>query len=102
MIHVIATVELHDGQRDAFLAEFQRVVPEVLKEAGCLEYGPTTDLSTDIGAQLPPRPNVVTIIEKWASLEHLKQHLVAPHMLEYRPRVKNLVAKTTLLILTPA
>jgi quinol monooxygenase YgiN len=102
MIHVIATVELHDGQRDAFLAEFDKVVPDVLAEDGCLEYGPTTDLTTDISAQLPPRPNVVTIVEKWESLDHLKQHLVAPHMLAYRPKVKDMVVKSTLVILTPA
>src|SRR5690606_8212723 len=29
MIHVIATVELHPGTRDKFLAEFRKLVPEV-------------------------------------------------------------------------
>ncbi len=36
------------------------------------------------------------------SVEHLKQHLVAPHMEEYRPKVKDMVVKTTLVILAPA
>lgn len=102
MIHVIATIELHEGQREAFLAEFHKVVPEVLKEDGCLEYGPTVDLPTNIGGQFPVRPDIVTVVEKWASVEHLKRHLVAPHMLAYRPKVKDLVAKTTLVVLTPA
>ena len=102
MIHVIATIEVHDGQREAFLAEFHKLVPDVLKEDGCLEYGPTIDATTDIGAQIPFRPNVVTIVEKWESLEHLQSHSAAPHMQAYRPRVKDLVVKTTLMILTPA
>ncbi len=102
MIHVIATVELVAGQRAAFLDEFRKVVPHVLEEPGCLEYGPTVDAETDIPAQLALREDVVTIVEKWQSVEHLKQHLVAPHMQEYRPRVKALIARSTLVILTPA
>ncbi|AGA31058.1 putative quinol monooxygenase [Singulisphaera acidiphila] len=102
MIHVIATIELHAGQRDAFLGEFRKIVAPVLAEPGCLEYGPTLDTVTDIGAQLPARADVVTIVEKWESVEHLKQHLVAPHMEAYRPKVKDMVVKTTLVILDPA
>jgi quinol monooxygenase YgiN len=102
MIHVIATIELHEGQRDAFLTEFRRIVPDVLAEDGCLEYGPAVDIATDIRAQHPERPDAVTIIEKWESVEHLKQHLVAPHMGEYRGRVKGLIARTTLYVLSPA
>ena len=102
MIHVIATIELHEGQRDAFLAEFRGVMPHVLAEDGCLEYGPAVDLMTDVRAQHPERPDAVTIIEKWSSVEHLKQHLAAPHMGEYRGRVKAMVARTILYVLSPA
>jgi quinol monooxygenase YgiN len=102
LIHVIATVELHRGRRGAFLDEFRKVVPHVLAEPGCLEYGPAVDAATDIAAQLPPREDVVTIVEKWEGLEDLRRHLTAPHMLEYRPRVKEMIAGSTLVILTPA
>jgi quinol monooxygenase YgiN len=102
MIHVIATIELHAGRRDDFLAEFRKVVPLVLAEEGCLEYVPAVDIATDIPAQHPARPDVVTVVEKWASLVHLKRHLTAPHMQEYRPKVKELIARSTLVILTPA
>ena len=101
MIHVIATVELHPGRRDAFLGEFQRIVPLVRAEQGCVEYGPAIDAVTDLSAQVPLGPDVVTVVEKWESLAHLKAHLVAPHMEEYRPKVRDLVIKTTLVILTP-
>ena len=102
MIHVIATIELHKGKREAFLAEFRKIVPDVLAEDGCLKYGPAVDVATDIATQHVPRPDVVTIIEKWASVEQLKQHLDAPHMHAYRPRVKELVVRTTLYVLEPA
>lgn len=102
MIHVIATIELNEGQRDAFLTEFSNLVPEVLTEKGCIEYGPTIDVETNIAAQLESRANVVTIIEKWESLEALEAHLVAAHMLAYRQRVKSMICGTSLQVLQPA
>ncbi len=102
MIHVIASIELVEGQRDAFLKEFRALVPQVRAENGCLEYGPAVDVASGIGAQGPPRANVVTVIEKWSDLAALKAHLVAPHMEAYRPRVKHLVRSTTLQVLEPA
>ncbi len=102
MIHVIATIEVHEGQRDALLAEFRKLVPLVRAEAGCLDYGPAVDVPTDIAAQVPLRANVVTVVERWASLDALKAHLAAPHMAAYRPRVKDLVATVKLQVLQPA
>ena len=99
MIYVIATVEVVAGQRDRFLDEFRKVVPDVLAEQGCLFYGPTVDLPTGLTKQIPIRENVVTIVESWESLEALQAHLVAPHMLTYRERVQGLVAGSQLQIL---
>lgn len=102
MVHVIVTVELQAGRRADFLAEFHRIVPLVLEEDGCLAYGPTTDADSGIEAQAVLGDDTVMIIEQWESLEHLKAHLVAPHMMEYRPRVKDMIASSTLRILQPA
>ncbi|MEO6809782.1 MAG: putative quinol monooxygenase [Isosphaeraceae bacterium] len=102
MIHVIATIKCQNGQREAFLNEFRKLVPEVLAEDGCLEYGAGVDVATEIKAQDPDRPDVVTVVEKWESVEHLKRHLVAPHMEAYRPKVNDLVISTTLIVLNPA
>jgi len=101
MIYVIVTVELQPGRTDDFLAEFNQVVPLVQAELGCLEYGPTIDIETTLENRAPPRSNVVTIIEKWESLESLEKHLIAPHMLAYRPKVKNFVKQATARILSP-
>jgi len=100
MICVVATIEVVEGRREDFLAEFHKVVPKVLAEAGCLEYAPMVDVPTGIGLQSPARPQVVTIIEKWESIEALEAHLIAPHMIEYRKAVKDLVKGASLRILS--
>jgi quinol monooxygenase YgiN len=102
MICVIARIEVAEGRRDDFLAQFRQLVPKVLAEEGCLEYGPMVDVPTNIGAQEPARQNVVTIVEKWESIEALESHLMAPHMVEYRKVVKPMVVGTSLDILEPA
>lgn len=102
MLHVIATIDLAPGKRDAFLAEFHRLVPKVLAEKDCLEYGPAVDVATDIPVQSPVRPNTVTVVEKWADLPALQAHLAAPHVVEYRERVKDMMSGLKLQILQPA
>lgn len=101
MIYVIATVHVLEGQRDAFLKEFHQVMPLVLQEEGCLTYGPAVDVPTGLERQIPIRDSVVTIVETWETLDHLRAHLAAPHMNDYRQRVKHLVVSTQLQILNP-
>lgn len=102
MIYVIATVELSEGGKGKYLAELKRVTPSVLKEKGCLEYGPTVDVPTGIPIQGPRRENVVTLIERWESVDALKAHLTQPHFLEYRERVKDVMKSVSIRVLTPA
>jgi quinol monooxygenase YgiN len=102
MICVVATIEVAEGRCQDFLTEFGKIVPEVLKENGCLEYAPMVDVPTGIGRELPARPDVVTVVEKWESIETLEAHLIAPHMIEYRKAVKDLVKGASLRILSPA
>ena len=40
--------------------------------------------------------DVTVIIERWESLEALKAHLAADHMVAYRERVKEFVQNTAL------
>jgi quinol monooxygenase YgiN len=102
MIHVIATIHLHPGRRDDFLAELARLMPKVHAEEGCLEYGPAVDFDSGISVQQFTGDNVVTIIEKWSSLDALKDHLRADHMTAYRQRVHDFVERVTLHLLRPA
>jgi quinol monooxygenase YgiN len=102
MIHVIATIETKPGMREDFLAAFAELVPDVQAEQGCIEYGPAIDLATSIGEQPSPRDNVVTVIEKWQSVEALQKHLEAPHMTRYRRTVKDIVLGVSIRVLEPA
>lgn len=99
MIHVVATIEVAPGRRDDFLTVFHHLVPVVRAETGCIEYGATIDLPTELSLQIPVRENVVTIIEKWENLETLQDHLIAPHMLDYREQVKEIVQSVQLQVL---
>ena len=102
MIHVIATVELKRGYRDAYLDILRRNVPNVKAEEGCLVYEPTVDAETDIPIHEKAGDDVITIIEAWESVDALKDHFQAPHMLSYREKVKNLVSKVSIRVLQPA
>ena len=81
-----------------FLEVFNANVPAVRAEAGCIEYRPAVDVASGLAAQRL-EPDLVTIIEKWESLEALRAHLAAPHMAAYREKVKDLVVNVTLKVL---
>ncbi len=102
MIHVVATITLNPGVRAAFLEVFRWVTPLVRAEDGCVEYQATIDVPTTLAVQEGPRPDVVTVVEKWATLEALYAHTKAPHMTEYRAKVKDYVVGVRLQVLEPA
>ncbi len=101
MIYVVAAVTVKAGKLSEYLEIFKSNVPTVLKEKGCIEYVPTVDAQSGI----PPQElneNIVTILEKWESVEDLQTHIKAPHMLEYRGKTKDLVEKVSLKVLGEA
>jgi len=102
MIYVIAEVTLAKGTRTAFLDIFNKLVPAVRTEPGCIEYGPAIDVPTGIRGLEAPRENVVTIIEKWDSLEALNTHMTTPHMQQYLQDTKDCVRGKTIRVLGPA
>jgi quinol monooxygenase YgiN len=102
MIHVLATIELAPGTREAFLAVFRNLIPNVRAEEGCIEYGPAIDSQTDLSNQATIGPDKVVVVEKWEDLDALKAHSVSPHMQAYRIQVKDFVRGVQLLVLDPA
>jgi quinol monooxygenase YgiN len=99
MIFVVATIETAGGRRDDLLAIVEKLVPQVLAEKGCIEYGPTIDVQSDLA---PVRPNVVTMVEKWEGLAALQAHLATPHMAEFRKQTADMRLSLSLQILEPA
>lgn len=102
MIHVLAIITVKPGMRDAFLTEFRANVPNVLKEKGCIEYGPTVDAAVEHPAQTKLGADTAVIVEKWATMDDLKAHMVAPHMKSYAEKVKDMLAGRKIHILSPA
>jgi quinol monooxygenase YgiN len=102
MIHVVATITLNPGVREPFLEVFRWLTPLVRAEVGCIEYQATVDVPTTIAVQDPPRPDVVTVIEKWDTLDALYAHGAMPHMNEYRAKVKEMVKSVKLQVTQPA
>ena len=101
MINVIASIHIKEGKLPKFIEIFKANIPNVVKEKGCIEYVPMIDVPTG----LPPQElnnNVVTIIEKWDSLEDLQAHLASSHMIEHREKTKNFVEKISAKILKEA
>ncbi len=102
MIHVIATVRLKPGCRDRYLEILKGNVSNVKAEAGCLVYAPTIDMETDIEIHEKAGDEAVTIVEAWESVDALKAHFQAPHMLSYREKAKDLLESVSIRVLQPA
>jgi quinol monooxygenase YgiN len=101
MIYVVATIDLRPGTRGPFLAEYEKLVPLVRAERGCIEYGPAVDIASGIASQLQVREDTVVVVEKWDDLPALLAHTTAPHMTDFRARVKDYVAQLRLQVLKP-
>lgn len=98
MINVIASIQLKPGKINEYLSILKPNLPIVAREKGCVEYLPTVDVPTGLPPQVLDE-NVITIIEKWESMEDLRAHLKAPHYLAYKEAVKDLVEKVSLSVL---
>ena len=101
MIHVIAVVTTKRGQRDNVLQAFRANVPAVRAEQGCIEYEASIDsvpllsFQTDFGA------DTFVVIEKWESIEALKAHSMAPHMVAYGTRTREMISNRVIHVLSP-
>ncbi len=101
MVYVIAQIKIKEGMIGEFIGIFKANVPAVIKEKGCIDYQPAVDFKTDNPAQ-KLESNVVTVIEKWDSIEDLNAHSNSPHMKSYREKVKDMVLDVSLKILKDA
>ena len=101
MIHVLASITVKASEHYAFLEIFKANIPKVLKEQGCLEYSATVDFLTKLLIQ-EANPNVSDGCGKWETFSHLQAHFTAPHMLEYKAKVEDMVEDVSLKILQDA
>ena len=101
MIIVIASNRIKAGHRDEFIKAFKPFAETVRKENGCIEYFPAVDAETG----LPPQekdPNVVTIIEKWQSLEALQAHMKTAEMRAFGEKSREMIEQMSIRVLQEA
>jgi quinol monooxygenase YgiN len=101
MIHVLAIITAKPGQRDKILEAFRANVPAVRAEDGCIEYGAAVDTDGVGSFQAKFGPDTFVVVEKWASVDALKAHAVAPHMAAYAAKTKDMVASRAIHVLSP-
>ena len=102
MIHVVAVITAKPGQREALLRLFQANCPAVRAEEGCIEYAPVIDVPDFGKAQTPIGPDSFIVIEKWETVDALRAHGAAPHMVAYGQASRDMVAGRTIHVLTEA
>jgi len=101
MIHVVAIITAQPGQRGKVLEAFKANTPAVLAEQGCIEYIATVDAQGTPATRGSVGPDTFIVVEKWASLQALQAHALAPHMLAYGAQVKELTAARVIHVLEP-
>lgn len=96
MIYVIVSMDIVPGGMEEFLSVCREHRPKVLAEEGCQGYEYTVDIQSTLGAQEPVDANRVTLVEKWDSLEALKDHGAQPHSKDFGQKVGHLRQKVTI------
>jgi quinol monooxygenase YgiN len=102
MIHVVAVITAKPGLRDQVLEAYRANRPAVLAEKGCIEYTATIDAQG-----MPPSKgtfgdDTFVVVEKWETLADLQAHAVAPHMVAYGTKTRDLTASRVIHVLEPA
>ena len=88
MIHVIAVITAKPGQRENILAHARANLPAVRAEKGCIEYGVAIDAEPALKFQTACGSDTFIFVEKWESMDALKAHAVAPHMVDYAAKIR--------------
>jgi quinol monooxygenase YgiN len=101
-VHVMAVITASPGRRAELLAAFRANVPNVHAEEGCIEYVATVDTPDGHPIQTRFGEDTFVVVEKWASLAHLKAHGAAAHMTAYAAKTKDLIANRVIHVLSPA
>lgn len=100
MIFVIATSVLKPGCRAAFIEAVKANYEKVHAEEGCISYTLTGDFDSGFSAQEFCGKDTLVFVECWQSIDHLKAHLAAPHMADFKEKVKDMRISSSLKILT--
>jgi quinol monooxygenase YgiN len=99
MVIGFVIIRTKPGHRDDVLREYQAVIPMVLDERGCIDYGAAVDEYFG-----PPQSllgdDAFAIVEKWETKRDFEAHAVSEHMKACRDKVADLVIDRTFHLLS--
>ena len=102
MIHVLAIITAKPGMRDRILEAYRANVATVRAEEGCIAYEAVVDVLDGGTGFAQFGVDSFVVVEKWASMDALRAHAVAPHMKAYASKVKDFTASRAIHVLEPA
>ena len=102
MIHVLAIVTAKPGMRDLILEAWRGNAAAVRAEDGCIAYEAVVDVRDGGAGFARFGADTFVVVERWASMEALRAHAVAPHMKAYAGKVKDYTASRAIHVLEPA
>ena len=101
IIHVVAIITAKPEMRRNILEAFHENSPTVHKEQGCIEYTATVDVNDAGALQTKFGDDTFVVVEKWESLDALKDHATSPHMAAYAQKTKDLIENRIIYVLSP-
>ena len=101
MIHVLAIITAKPGMRGLILEAYRANVDAVRAEAGCLAYEAVVDVALAAPGFAQFGADAFVVVEKWASMEALQAHAVAPHMVAFGAKTKELIESRLIHVLEP-
>ena len=91
MIYVVATIHTQPGKAPELIAGARACIDGTRREDGCISYDYVQDTE---------RPDIVMVIERWASQEAIAAHFKMPHLNDWREKRKPLVQSIKVEIIT--
>lgn len=100
MLTIIAEIyaQPNGHHKEQIIQAFKKITPTVLQEQGCHGYQLLIDANVDVNYQTRDT-DLIVMLEKWESIEHLNTHLQTAHMQAYQLEVKDHVAEIKIRIL---
>ena len=101
MIYGVVSVRVKPGKKEEFITLFKSITGKVREEKGCVQYVAVVDFDIKAPGQALDK-DVVTILERWESLEALQKHLSMPYMVDFFQKQAPLTEETILKMLQEA
>ena len=101
MVILVVSVKIKPGLRDEYISHFKEFSKIVHKEKGCIDYLAAVDLDSDFPPQVKDA-DVVTVMEKWVSMQAFKDHLSTAYMKAFGETTKALVLERSAKVLQQA